>query len=92
MKFTVELSDLEMKGMEHVAYDVEEWINNVVHERARVAIDELMQEELKAALEEGRPIGQTKEEIVMNSNRPNAQARHASMVEQMQALVPKTGE
>ena len=37
--YTITLSDEEDKAMAGICISVEEWIDNVVHDRARVAID-----------------------------------------------------
>jgi len=73
--YTITLSDVEQKGMEYVATDVEFWIQNAVHERARLAIEELVQNHIAEKLAKGEAIKGTKEEIVMTSDLPNAQAR-----------------
>lgn len=40
--YTVTLTDTEEMAMQYVANGVEEWIDNVVHNRARIAIDEII--------------------------------------------------
>ena len=40
--YTVNLSDSEDKAMQYVANGVQAWVDNVVHERARVATEEII--------------------------------------------------
>lgn len=45
--YTVTLNEAQQKAMEYVAYDPAEWVKNVVENRARMAIDEIYQAEVK---------------------------------------------
>ncbi len=74
--FTIVLNDAEKKALEYVALTADGWIQNAVHERCRLAIEEMVQEEIKRKMDAGEPIVGTKEEIVMASNLPTAQERH----------------
>jgi len=38
-KYTIELSDVEQRAFEYISTDVDFWIQNAVHERARLAIE-----------------------------------------------------
>jgi len=38
---TITLTDTQMKGLEYCAYSPQEWAENAVTERARIAIDEI---------------------------------------------------
>jgi hypothetical protein len=40
--YTITLTDTEEMAMQYAANGVEEWIDNVVHNRARIAIDEIV--------------------------------------------------
>ena len=42
MNYTVTLTDTEQKAMEYCAADVNDWINNAAHNRARIAIEEIV--------------------------------------------------
>jgi hypothetical protein len=46
-KYTVTLTDSENKAMQHVAYSVQEWIDNAVKNRARIAKEEIYNNEIK---------------------------------------------
>jgi hypothetical protein len=73
--YTVELSDSEQKAMEYVALDVNEWIQNAVHERARVAKIEMTTEHINTTLAAGGSVTGTQDEIVMLADLPSAKAR-----------------
>jgi len=75
-KFTVELSDAEKKALEYVSVTANDWIQHAVHERCRLAMEEMVQEEVKQKLAAGEPIIGTKEQIVMASSLPSALQRH----------------
>ncbi len=83
--FTVELTDVEKKALEWVAISADFWIQTAVHERCRIAMDEMAQEEIKNRLDAGLPISGTKEEIVMSSTLPTAQERHDAALAAMAA-------
>ena len=44
--FTVSLTDVELKALAYVAYSPQDWIDNVVHERCRIAIEEIFTAEV----------------------------------------------
>jgi hypothetical protein len=46
MEITITLTDAEAKALAYVAYSPQEWADNAVHERARLAIDEIFQLEV----------------------------------------------
>ena len=62
--YTVEYTETENKAMEYAAADVNDWIQNAAHERARVAIDEIVQLAVQKFLESGQSIPGSKDEIV----------------------------
>jgi len=49
-KFTVELSDAQLKALAYVAYDPEEWIQYTISERCRIAMEEIFQQEVQRML------------------------------------------
>lgn len=88
-EYTITLSDAEDKALSVVAFDQNEWIQNAVHERCRIAIEEIVQTEVQRLLAEGKPITGSKEDIVLASNIETAQERqirldaeHAAFMEQ----------
>jgi hypothetical protein len=64
MDYVITLSETERLAMEYVAYDVKDWISNVAHHRASVAIDELYRIGVDKYLENGIAVPGTKEEII----------------------------
>jgi len=47
IKYTVELTEAENKAMNYIANTVQEWIDNVVKNRARQAIDDIYNMEVE---------------------------------------------
>ena len=43
MDYTVTLTDTEKTAMEYIAFDVDEWITNAATNRARIAIEAIIQ-------------------------------------------------
>lgn len=89
--FTVTLSDAEIRGFLHVAVDVNDWIQNAVHERARLAMNELAKDDIDSKMASGQPISGTMEEMVLASTLPTAEERnttmHAAAQAQMAAII-----
>jgi hypothetical protein len=50
MEIKITLTEAEAKALAYVAYDVQDWAENAVHERARIAIDEIFQLEVQRML------------------------------------------
>lgn len=75
--YTITLSDSEDKALHHVAISAQEWIDNVVHERCRIAIDEIVNSEVQRKLAAGEPIIGSKDDIVLESNIETAVERSA---------------
>ena len=61
---TVSITDTENKGMEYVAASVEDWVDNAVTNRARIAVDEIVKIYTDRALDEGVQIPATRALIV----------------------------
>jgi len=77
MEFIITLSDAENKALAHVALTPEDWINNAVHERCRIAIEEIVAAEVQRKLAAGEPITGTKDDIVLAAPIKSAAERHA---------------
>ena len=45
--YTVTLTDAEDKALRHVALDPQDWIDNAVHNRCRIAIDDIYTAEVE---------------------------------------------
>lgn len=62
--YTVNYTETENKAMEYAAVNVDDWIQNAAHERARIAIDEIVTIAVQKFLEAGQSIPGSKDEIV----------------------------
>jgi len=56
-----------MKGLEYAAFSPQDWVENAVTERARIANDEIIQMYTTRALDEGVQIPATRELIVADA-------------------------
>lgn len=63
--YIVTLSDAEDKALHTVALSAQDWINNAVHERCRIAIEEIVAAEVQRLLAAGETISGSKEDIVL---------------------------
>jgi len=83
--YTINLSDAEDKALGVVAFSQNDWIQNAVHERCRLAIDEIVNAEVQRKLAAGEPITGSKEEIVMAANVESAAEKQARIEAEMAA-------
>lgn len=80
--YKVTLSDAENKALGVFAFDQNEWIQNLVHERCRIAIDEIASMEIQKKLEAGETITGSKEDIVLAADIESAASKEARMLEE----------
>lgn len=64
---TITLTDTQLKGLEYVALSPQDWAENAVTNRARIANDEVIQMYTNRALDEGVAIPATRELIVADA-------------------------
>ena len=64
MNYTITLTETEKLAMEYVAYDPQDWVENAMKERARIAIDEIVKLAVEKFLELEQTIPGSKDEIV----------------------------
>jgi len=64
MNYTITLTETEKLAMEYVALDPQEWVENAMKERARIAIDEIVKIAVDKFLEINESIPGSKDEIV----------------------------
>ena len=64
MEYTISLTKAENDALGYAAVSQSDWIDNAVHERCRLAIDEIVQITVQKCLETGTQIPGTKDEIV----------------------------
>lgn len=62
--YTITLSAAEEKALNFVAISADYWIQNAVHERCRIAIEEIVAAEVQRITASGGSISGTKEDIV----------------------------
>jgi|688.fasta_scaffold214301_2 hypothetical protein len=62
--YTITYTATEDLAMQYAAASVDDWIQNAAHERARIAIDEIVAVAVQKFLEAGQSIPGSKDEIV----------------------------
>lgn len=90
-EYVVNLTDVEKKALEYVAADCNEWIQNAIHERCRLAMEELVADTIRDKLARGETLAGTKEDIALASTLPNAKKRHDDMMASMMVPSPMQG-
>jgi len=83
--YTVTLTDAEDKALHVIAMSAQEWIDNAVHERCRLAIDEIVNAEVQRKLAAGESITGSKDDIVMAANVESAVEKQARLEAEMLA-------
>jgi hypothetical protein len=83
-QYTITLSAAEDKAIHVVALDAQDWIENAVHNRCRIAMEEIIAAEVQRLLAAGQPITGTKDDIVMNAPIKSAAERQAELEAQRQ--------
>jgi hypothetical protein len=68
--YTVTLTSSENKAMEHIAYSVQDWVDNSIHNRARQAIDQIYDKEVERMTNDDSidSIPANKEQVVLDAN------------------------
>ena len=80
--YTITLSNAEDKALKTVALSAQDWIDNAIHERCRIAIDEIVNAEVQRKLAAGESITGSKDDIVMAADIESAAERQARMEEE----------
>ena len=88
--YTITLSDAEDKALHTVAMSAQDWIDNAVHERCRIAIEEIVAAEVQRKLAAGEAVTGSKDDIVMAADVESAAQRQARM-EAEAALLAQQG-
>jgi hypothetical protein len=88
--FTITLSDAEDKALHVVAMSAQEWMDNAIHERCRIAIEEIVAAEVQRKLAAGEPITGSKDDIVIAADIESAAERQTRM-EAEQAAMQEAG-
>lgn len=83
--YTITLSAAEDKALKSVAFSAQDWIDNAVHERCRIAIEEIVNAEVQRKLAAGQPITGSKDDIVLAANIESAATVQARIETQQAA-------
>ena len=75
--YTITLSAAEDKALKVIAVSAQDWIDNAVHERCRIAMEEIIAAEVQRKLAAGEPIIGTKDDIVLAAPVKSAAERNA---------------
>ena len=89
--YTITLSDAEDKALHVVAMSAQDWIQNAVHERCRIAIEEIVAAEVQRKLAAGESITGSKDDIVMAAPVESAAERQVRMEAEMAAQMAEAG-
>ena len=84
--YTITLTDAEDKALSTVTLDQNDWIQNAIHERCRIAIEEIVSAEVQRLLKEGKPITGSKEDIVIAADIETAAEREVRIQAELAAL------
>jgi hypothetical protein len=63
--YTITLTNTEKKAMEYAAYDPQEWVENAIKERARIATEEIVKICVEKCLETNTQIPGSKDDMVL---------------------------
>jgi hypothetical protein len=77
--YTIILSDAQDKALSVVAASQQDWIENAVFERCRIAIEEIVNAEVQRKLAANEPITGSKDDIVMAADVETAAERNARL-------------
>ena len=83
MEYTITLTNAQQKALETIAYDPQVWIENMVYERCRLAMDEIVQAEVERITASGGELRGTKEDIVLAAPIKTAKELTDGMGEQL---------
>ena len=91
MEIIVTLTEAEAKALAYVAYSPQEWAENAVRERSRIAMDEIFQAEVQRMLADPNTteIPADKEAVVLAADIQSAAERQdALMASQLNGELP----
>ena len=90
--YTIELTDAEDKALHYVAASAQDWIDNLVKERCRIAMDEIVQSEVKRLLDLGQPITGSRDDIVLNAPIESAADRTQRLMSEFYAQLAENAK
>ena len=85
--YTITLTPSEDKALGAIAFSQNDWIQNAVKERCRLAIEEIVAAEVQRKLAAGEAITGSKDDIVLAANVESAAERQARIETEMAAKV-----
>ena len=77
VQYTITLSDAQDKALGYVAASQQDWIDNAVHERCRIAMEDIISAEVQRKLAANESITGTKDDIVLAAPIRSAAERNA---------------
>ena len=88
--YTIELNDAEVKAMEYVALSVQDWAENALKNRARIAMDEIYDAEVQRMTNDPTvtSIPADKEAVVLAAEVKSAAVRNAEAEAEMAEMNP----
>jgi len=94
MEIKVTLTDAEYKALAYVALDPIDWVQNAAQARAMAAMEEIFQDEVKAALAnpKTKTIPADREAVVLASTLPSAAERQATFEAEAAATLGEQAE
>lgn len=83
--YSVTINDAQQKAFEYVAADPQEWVRNLVHERCRMAIEEICAMEIARMQADPNvtSIPADKEQIVLNADILSAAQRNEIAMQEL---------
>jgi hypothetical protein len=76
--FTLTLTDAQHKALAYVTSSPKDWIENVVYERCRISMEDIVSQEVQRITSIGGAISGTKEDIVLAAPILSAEERAAA--------------
>ena len=88
--YTITLTDAEVKAMEYVAFSVQDWADNALQNRARIAMDEIYDTEVARMTADPTitSIPADKEAVVLAADIKSAAVRQAESEAEMAEMNP----
>ena len=76
--FTITLTDAELKALAFVASDPQDWMDNAIHERCRLAMEEIFTAEVARMVADPTTtsIPADREQVVLDADIKSAKQRH----------------
>jgi hypothetical protein len=85
--FTVTLTDAELKALAFVALEPQSWIDNVVHERCRIAMEQIFEQEVSRMVADLSTVSipADREQVVLSAEIKSAAERHEESLQSLES-------